>query len=47
MRRKGPLKLEDKFPISCKCSKYHDKRNQGKSCKRCKTKVTFKMEHKK
>ena len=47
MRRKGPLKLNNKFPISCKCGKYHNKVNQGRLCKRCQTKVTFKMEHKK
>ena len=46
MSSRKRLKLEDKFPISCKCGKYHDKRNQGKLCKRCQTKVTFKMEHK-
>ena len=35
-----------KHPITCKCGKYWGKRYTGKLCKRCKTKVTFKMEHK-
>ena len=34
------------FPITCKCGKHYGKKNQGKLCNRCKTRVTFKMEHK-
>ena len=34
------------MPITCKCGKHWGKGNQGKFCSRCKTKVTFKMEHK-
>ena len=34
-----------KHPITCKCGKYWGKPNQGKYCSRCKTKVTFKIDH--
>ena len=35
------------FPITCKCGKHFGKNKQGEFCKRCQTRVTFKMEHKK
>tara|TARA_R110000851_G_scaffold59704_5_gene138128 strand:+ start:239 stop:370 length:132 start_codon:yes stop_codon:yes gene_type:complete len=35
------------FPITCKCGRKYGKKRQGELCKRCQTKVTFKMEHKK
>jgi hypothetical protein len=35
------------MPIACKCGRYWGKKKQGHICHRCKTKVTFKMEHKK
>ena len=46
MSKRKHLNLKDKFPISCKCGKYYHKVNQGRLCKRCQTRVTFKMEHK-
>ena len=40
--------MKDKLhPITCKCGKYHSKKNQGKYCSRCKTSVTFKSLHNK
>ena len=38
-------KMHNKNPITCKCGKYSGKSNQGQKCNRCKTRVTFKMDH--
>ena len=38
-------KLEEKNPITCKCGKHWGKAKQGLKCSRCRTIVTFKMDH--